>query len=302
MGNYQITPWKKAISSKWVYKIKFKPDGTIERFKALFVVRGFDQIKDKDYKHTFSPVAKLSTIRVLIALATTKGWPLHQLDINNAFLHGSLEEEVYIIPPEGYAKAKGKVCKLNKALYGLKQASRQWNKEFTQFLTSNDFLKSKNDYSLFTKGELQSGTFLAVLVYVDDVLITREDEEGIKNLKNKLHHAFTIKDLGLMRYFLGIEVSRTTEGTTLHQRKYIFDILQDIGFSACKPASSPLPTNLKLSTDTGALISNPAQYRRLIGRFLYLSITRPDVSYAVQHLSQFLSALREPHMAAALHL
>ena len=95
----------------------------------------------------------------------------------------------------------------------------KWNKEFTQFLTNNGFLQSKNDYSLFTKGELQSSTFLAVLIYVDDVLITGEDEKVIKNLKDKLHHAFTIKDLRLMRYFLGIEVSWTTEGTTLHQQK-----------------------------------------------------------------------------------
>ena len=128
-----LPPDKRAISSKWVYKIKFKLNGAIERFKATFVVRGFNQIKDKDYKHTFSPVAKLPTVRVLIALATTKGWPIHQLDINNAFLHGTLDEEVYIIPPEGYEKAKGKVCKLNKSLYGLKQASCQWNKNLLNF-------------------------------------------------------------------------------------------------------------------------------------------------------------------------
>jgi len=124
---------KKEISSKWIFKIKFRPDGTIERYKARFVVRGFHQVKDKDYKHTFSPVAKLSTVRILVALATQKKWPLHQLDINNAFLHGFLDEEVYIMPPEGYSQAAGKGCKLKRSLYGLKQASRQWNKEFTKF-------------------------------------------------------------------------------------------------------------------------------------------------------------------------
>ena len=124
---------KEEISSKWIFKIKFRPDGTIERYKARFVVRGFHQVKDKDYKHTFSPVAKLSTVRILVALATQKKWPLHQLDINNAFLHGFLDEEVYIMPPEGYSQAAGKGCKLKRSLYGLKQASRQWNKEFTKF-------------------------------------------------------------------------------------------------------------------------------------------------------------------------
>ena len=133
---------KQAISSKWVFKIKFKPDGTIERHKSQFVVRGFDQIKDKDFKHTFSPVAKLPTVRILIALATQKGWPLHQLDIDNAFFYGFLDEEVYISPPEGYSKADGK----KRSLYGLKQASRQWNKEFTKFLIKQGFQQSKRDY------------------------------------------------------------------------------------------------------------------------------------------------------------
>jgi len=113
------------MASKWVYRIKFKPNGTIDRFKARFVVRGFDQIKGKDYKHTFSPVAKLLTVRVLMALATAKIWPLYQLDINNAFFHGYLDEEVYIVPPQGYTKCPPrKVCRLKRSLYGLEQASR----------------------------------------------------------------------------------------------------------------------------------------------------------------------------------
>jgi len=255
-----LPPGKRAIGSKWVYKIKLKPDGTIERFKARFVVRGFNQIKDKDYKHTFSPVTKLPTVRVLIALATTKGWPLHQLDIHNAFLHGNLDEELYITPPEGYRKAQGKVCKLNKSLYGLKQASRQWNKEFTQFLAKIGFSQSKHDYSLFTKGTMSSGSFLAIIVYVDDILITGQDDHSITELKKQFHQTFTVKDLGHMRYFLGIEVSRTAAGTTLHQRKYILDILQDLGLSGCKTTPFPLPMNLKLSTDAGQLLPNPETY------------------------------------------
>ena len=120
-----LPPNKKALTSKWVYKIKFMPDGSTERYKTRFVISGFKQVKDKDYKHTFSPVAKLTTVRILIALATAKGWPLHQLDINNAFLHGFIDKEVYMHPPEDYVIAKpGQVCKLERSLYGLKQASR----------------------------------------------------------------------------------------------------------------------------------------------------------------------------------
>lgn len=123
------------IGPKWVYRIKFKPDGTIDRFKAWFVVRGFDQIKGTDYKHTFSPVAKLPIVKVLMVLAAAKRWPLYQLDINNAFLHCYLDEEVNIVPPQGYTKCPPrKVCRLKRSLYGLKQASRQWNTELTRFL------------------------------------------------------------------------------------------------------------------------------------------------------------------------
>ena len=148
----ELPPSKKAISSKWVYKIKFKPDGTIERFKASFVVWGFDQIPDEDYTHTFSHVAKSPIVRTLIALATVNNWPIHQVDINNSFLHDFFNEQVYILPLTGYTKADGKACKLKRSLYGLKQASRQWNKELTTFLINQGFTQSKQDYSLFTWG------------------------------------------------------------------------------------------------------------------------------------------------------
>nr|GFB68033.1 retrovirus-related Pol polyprotein from transposon TNT 1-94 [Tanacetum cinerariifolium] len=123
-----LPPNENAISSKLMYKTKYNLDGTIERLKARLVIRGFDQIEGTNYKHTFSPVSKAATVRVLIAIATTKEWPLHQLYVNNAFLHGYVEEEIYMKPPEGYFKASpGQVCKLSKSLYGLNQASRQWN-------------------------------------------------------------------------------------------------------------------------------------------------------------------------------
>jgi len=129
-------------------------------------------------------------------MATAKLWPLHQLDINNAFLHGYIDEEVYMTPPEGYSKAKPRqVCKLQSSLYGLKQASRQWNLELTKFLQSQDFVQSKSDYSLFTRDKM--GLMICTLVYVDDLLITGDDVLGITQLKQDLHQTFTIKDLGL---------------------------------------------------------------------------------------------------------
>ncbi|KAL2900721.1 Retrovirus-related Pol polyprotein from transposon TNT 1-94 [Bienertia sinuspersici] len=296
-----LPPGKKAIGSKWVFKTKYKADGSIERYKARFVAIGYQQVPGEHFNNTFSPVAKLSTVRVIVSLATTNQWPIKQLDINNAFLHGYLEEEVYMKPPQGYTKAKpGEVCRLKRSLYGLRQASRQWNKQLTKYLIGLGFVQSYQDYSLFTR--TLEHEFIAVLVYVDDILITGSSSDQINSIKEGLHNEFTIKDLGDVSYFLGIEVIRSPNGTILSQKKYIKDIIEDVGMANCKPASAPLPKGLGLSTDSGELLEDPEVYRRLIGRLQYLNITRPDLSYATQHLSQFMHSPRQPHMNAALYV
>ena len=292
---------KRAIGSKWVYKTKLNPDGSIERYKARLVAIGYQQIEGQDFTQTFAPVAKLATVRVLVAVAVARNWPLCQLDVNNAFLHGFLDEEVYMVPPAGYNKAgHNEVCKLKKSIYGLKQASRQWNKELSKFLRSLGFIQSKQDYSLFTRS--LSGEFVAVLVYVDDMLVTGTNMQQINDVKHSLDKAFTIKDLGALNYFLGIQISRNSDGIFLSQKKYIRDIIADCGMEEADSSPAPLPTGLKLSTEIGDILDEPEVYRRLIGRLLYLGLTRPDLSYPVQHLSQFLHQPRVPHLRAALHV
>ncbi|XP_071740095.1 uncharacterized mitochondrial protein AtMg00810-like [Rutidosis leptorrhynchoides] len=179
-----------------------------------------------------------------------------------------VDEDIYMKPPEGYSKA----------------APGQ----------------SKHDYSLFVKKDTEG--FIAALVYVDDILITGNTEAEIIKLKQALDEKFTIKDLGLARYFLSIELCRTHKGTYLHQRKYILDLLTDAGLTATKPTNSPLPQHLKLSIDTGTPLQEPDSYRRLIEKLLYLAMTKPDISYDVQHLSQFISALKDFHMQDAIYL
>ena len=132
---------------------------------------------------------------------------------------------------------------------------------------------------------MSKGSFVFILVYVDDLLITGDDDQSIAHIKAQLHEDFTIKDLGFARYFLGIEIARSSSGTFLNQRKYILDILTDAGLTATKPAKFPMEKGLKLSTKKGELLSNPEAYRRIVGRLLYLTLTRPDISYAMQHLS-----------------
>jgi hypothetical protein len=294
---------KKAIGCKWVYKIKRNSDGKIERYKARLVAKGYTQKEGIDYKETFSPVAKLTTVRVLLTVAAAKNWSLHQLDVHNAFLHGDLHEEVYMTLPPGYVgkgDSRNLVCRLNKSLYGLKQASRNWFAKFTNALRDADFLQSKADYSLFYRHNNKSSIF--VLVYVDDIIIAGSDVEGISILKHFLHQRFHLKDLGQLKYFLGIEVSRSKHGIFLSQRKYILDILQDTGLSGARPASFPMEQDLKLNNENGDLLHNSASYQRLVGRLIYLTVTRPDIVYPVNILSQFMHEPRKPHMEAAMRL
>jgi hypothetical protein len=295
-----LPPGKQPIGCKWVYKLKFKSDGTIERYKARLVAKGYNQREGIDYSETFSPVAKLVTVRSFIALAAAQGWPITQLDVNNAFLHGDLDEEVFMSLPPGFGNKGGhpnQVCRLTKSLYGLKQASRQWFSKFSCTLLAHGFIQSKCDYSLFTK--TVGDAFLALLVYVDDILIASNDAVSVTNLTAFLDHHFKLKDLGPAKYFLGLELARTAKGISLCQRKYTLDILQDTGFLGSKPVKFPMEQHLKLSKDEGPALPDPTVYRRLIGKLLYLTLTRPDISYSVSRLSQFMDQPRAPHLHAA---
>jgi hypothetical protein len=236
------------------------------------------------------------TVRYLLALAAAQNWSLHQLDVHNAFLHGDLHEEIYISPPPSLRRqGENLVCRLHKSLYGLKQASRQWFAKFSTAIQAAGFVQSKADYSLFTRRKGKS--FTALLMYVDDIL----NVNAISTLKQFLHSCFWIKDLGNLKYFLGIEVSRSKKGISISQRKYTLEILKDSGLSGSKPVNFPMEQNVKLS-DSGELLKDPSQYRRLVGRLIYLTITRPDITYSVHVLSRFMHAPRKPHMEAALRV
>ena len=294
----ELPPGKQPIGCKWVYKVKLKSDGTLERYKARLVAKGYTQQEGLDYSETFSPVAKFTTVRALLAVASVKGWSLTQLDVNNAFLHGDLHEEVYMVLPPGFpSKGENKVCLLKKSIYGLKQASRQWFAKLSSTILKHGFTQSKSDYSLFTRSK--GSSFIALLVYVDDILIASNDFESVNALKHSLHAEFKLKDLGNLKYFLGLEVARTAKGISLCQRKYTLEIISDSGLLGTKPVKTPMEQNLKLSAIDGIPLEDPSQYRRLVGRLLYLTVTRPDISFSVQKLSQFMSKPSDSHLHAA---
>lgn len=229
-----LPPNKHPVGCKWVYKIKCKADGSIERYKAQLVAKGYTQCEGLDYHDTFSPLAKMTTIRCILALAAAKNWVLHLLDVNNAFLHGELNEEVYMNMPSGFGiKGESKVCRLTKSLYGLKQASRQWFSKFSSTPIDLGFVQSKADYSLFTRP--QGSSYIALLIYVDDVAIASNDSNAMSSFISLLYEKFRLKDLGALKYFIGLEIARPSTGISVCQRKYTLEILEDYGLLASKP-------------------------------------------------------------------
>ncbi|WKA00244.1 hypothetical protein VitviT2T_018623 [Vitis vinifera] len=232
---------KKPVGCRWIYTVKYKADGSIERFKARLVAKGYTQTYGIDYTETFAPIAKINTIRVLLSLAANLDWSLQQFDVKNAFLHGELSEEVYMDLPPGCMvseKQCQKVCKLKKSLYGLKQSPRAWFGRFTKSMRAFGYRQSNSDHTLFLKK--QHGKITTLIVYVDDMVVTGNDPEERKALQNYLSREFEMKYLGHLKYFLGIEVSRSSEGIFLSQRKYALDLLQETGMSGCQPINTPI--------------------------------------------------------------
>ncbi|KAJ3687146.1 hypothetical protein LUZ61_016310 [Rhynchospora tenuis] len=292
---------KKAIGCKWVYRIKYHSDGRIERYKARLVVLGNRQVEGIDFKETFAPVAKMVTVRTFLAVAVARGWELHQMDVHNAFLHGDLHEEVYMRLPPGFSSQHpGKVCRLRKSLYGLRQAPRMWFSKLTTALQAYGFIQSYADYSLFTLEKKDIS--LAILVYVDDLVIAGNNSKAIDQFKQYLSSTFYMKDLGALKYFLEIEIARSPSGLFLCQRKYTLDILAECGLLGAKPVAFPIEQNHNLSTADGAPMDDPERYRRLVGRLIYLTITRPDLCYSVHVLAQFMHAPLDVHYNAAIRV
>ncbi|GJS33546.1 ribonuclease H-like domain-containing protein, partial [Tanacetum coccineum] len=241
--------------------IKYQSSGEIGTFKAKLVAQGFGQKEGIDYDKTFSLVVKMVTVRCLLNIVVSHSWPIFQLDVNNAFLYGDLDEIVYMKPHEGCFSFGIKVCKLKKSLYGLKQAPRQWNAKLTSTLIENGFSQSKSDYSLYIKSD--KGVFVALLVYVDDIIITGNNVSKIKKFKVFLKSKFMIKDLGKLKYFLVISNG---------------------------------------ATEKDPILENITNDKKLMGKLIYLTNTKPDISYVVHCLSQFMHSPLKSHLKTAFKI
>jgi histone deacetylase 1/2 len=302
-GTWRLVPapkGKNIIGCKWVYKVKRKADGTIDRYKARLVAKGYRQRYGIDYEDTFSPVVKAATIRLILSVAVSRGWSLRQLDVQNAFLHGVLEEDVHMRQPPGYEDSQHPtyVCKLDKALYGLKQAPRAWYAQLCSKLIRLGFTPSRGDTSLFyyQKGQVQ----MFVLVYVDDIIVASSSPAATRALLLDLEKDFALKDLGDLHYFLGIEVKRGDDGLVLSQHRYAADVVKRANMGNCRPVDTPISSSEKLSITDGTSLDeeDSTRYRSIVGALQYLTLTRPDLSFAVNKVCQFLHAPTTTHWTA----
>ena len=288
----------RAITLKWVFKLKRDEAGAIVKHKARLVARGFLQQEGIDFDDAFAPVARMESVRLLLALAALKGWHVHHMDVKSAFLNGDLKEEVYVHQPPGFAipGKEGKVLRLRKALYGLRQAPRAWNAKLDSTLKRMGFMPSPHEAAIYRRGN--GGSALLVGVYVDDLVITGAKDAEVAAFKEEMKATFQMSDLGHLSFYLGIEVHQGDSGITLRQTAYAKRIVELAGLTDCNPALTPMEERLKLSRDSTTEEVDATQYRRLVGSLRYLVHTRPDLAYSVGYVSRFLQRPTTEHEQA----
>lgn len=275
----------KPLKSKWIFRVKEDVNGQPVRYKARLVVKGFLQKQGLDYDEIFAPVAKLTTIRIILSAGIHQGFHFHQMDVKTAFLHGELKETIFMEIPDGVDAPPNTVCRLVKSLYGLKQSPRCWNEKFNQKLLELGFKRSMHDYCLYTR--ILPGDEIYIVLYVDDLLIVGRKKSSILKLKKQLMSVFAMSDCGEANHFLGIKLEYNEDRTRirLSQVSNIEKMLNRFQMSDCNPVKTPLEKGLLLHED-GESTNEP--YRELLGTIMYIMLcTRPDLCFPVSYLGRF---------------
>ena len=302
---------RNAIGCRWVFKLKRRPDGSIDRYKARLVAKGFSQRPGLDFGQVFAPTARWAALRSILAIAAIEDMELHSLDISNAFLNGDMHHEVFMTSPEGFKDrfGEGDVLKLKKALYGLKQAGREWHEKLDSAMKAMGFTLVKSDSSVwvYRRGD----THIIAPVYVDDLTAVTKSKKEYTDLRDELKKHFKLKDLGETSSLLGVCIERDRSKRTikLSQCQYAKDILSRFGFSDVSTVSTPLPPGHQLSkeqapkTDEDVAYMREQPYSQLVGALMYLAIaTRPDIAHSVGLLARFSSNPGVAHWKALKHL
>lgn len=297
---YEITKLpqnRSVVGGRWVYTVKLGPNDE-EKHKARYVAKGYSQIPNIDYNETFSPTARITSIRTLMQIAVQNNMIVHQMDVKTAYLNAPIDCEIYIDQPEGY-EVYGKngeklVCKLNKSLYGLKQSGRNWNNLLHVYLVSKGFSQSEADPCVYTMSEANSKTI--VIIWVDDIIIATSDECTLQKVKKSLSQRFKMKDLGKLSWFLGIQFKCEDDVIELNQTKYLEKVLHKFKMQDCKPKSTPCDVDERnVNEGESEGLEDARLYREIVGSLIYcMTTTRPDLCYVVTKLSQ---AMSKPTMA-----
>eukprot|EP00253_Pinus_taeda_P025925 PITA_25925 len=294
----ELPEGRSVVGCKRVFKLKQKVDGSIERYKARLVAKGYSQVEDIDFHEIFSPVVKLVSIRTMLALTALLNLELEKLDVKTAFLHGDLNEAIYMEQLEDFVRGRSRrlVCKLRKSLYGLRQSPKQWYKKFDFFMVSQNFVRSEYDHCVYFKSF--NGIFIILALYVDDMLIASKSMEEINRLKAQLSMTFDMKDLGAAKHILGMEIHRDRKNGKLwlSQQKYVEKVLEKFSMNNVKPVNIPLASHFKLSSvlspraDEEKQYMSHVPYANAVGNLMYAMVsTRPDISHAVGVVSRFMA-------------
>jgi hypothetical protein len=291
-------PNQNIVGTKWVFRNKQDEHGVVTRNKARLVAKGYSQVEGLDFGETYAPVARLESIRILLAYATYHSFKLYQMDVKSAFLNGPIKEEVYVEQPPGFEDSEypNHVYRLSKALYGLKQAPRAWYECLRDFLTTNGFKVGKADPTLFTK-TIANDLFVCQ-IYIDDIIFGSTNKSTCEEFSRIMIQIFEMSMMGESKYFLGFQVKQLQEGTFISQTKYIQDILNKFGMKDAKPIKTPMGTNGHLDLDTRGKSIDQKVYRSMIGSLLYLCASRPDIMLSVCMCARFQADPKEVHLRA----
>lgn len=294
----KLPPGKTVVGGRWVYALKQDSSGN-EKFKARYVAKGYTQIKGINYDETFSPTARISSVRMLIQLAVQENMLVHQMDVKTAFLNAPIDTEIYVKQPKGYIQGdEVDVLKLNKSLYGLKQSGKNWNNMLHVFLIHENFQQSLVDYCVYVKEN--DGVLTILVVWVDDILIACSSSGALLDIKTALNRKFKMKDIGTISYFLGIEFKCNENEIEMSQQKYVDKILIKFNMSECKPKLIPCELGMSNTSTDERDFEDISLYREITGSLIYLmTSTRPDLCYVVSMLSQHLAKPKMSHYAIA---
>ncbi|GKD26557.1 retrovirus-related pol polyprotein from transposon TNT 1-94 [Tanacetum coccineum] len=298
---WELVPQPKnmtIIGTKWVFRNKLDENGIVSRNKARLVAQGYNQQEGIDYDETYAPVARLESIRILLAYACALDFKLFQMDVKSAFLNGFINEEVYVAQPLGFIdfEKPDHVYKLKKALYGLKQAPKAWYDRLKAFLIKHEYKMGMVDNTLFTKKK--SSNLIIVQIYVDDIIFGSTCQDICDEFAKIMHDEFEMSMMGELNFFLGLQIKQIEDGIFFNQSKYIKEMLKKFGLEDSKPMKTPMSSDTKLMKDEECESVDSTKYRGMIGSLLYLTASRPDIMFSVCLCSHFQEAPKTSHLEA----